>query len=139
MSDAVKVFRILSRADVNLLVVYDRRADEVAARPLAAELVLAVLRVRVELPDQAAGLGFQSVEPTVAAREDDLALTLDDGVRRGGPLAVHDGLAGQVAFPDEFARVLVQANEARRLGEWNVDVILIHAIRSDDKQQIADD
>ena len=39
MADAFLVLRVLADADVELVVVDDRRRDEVAARPLAAEPV----------------------------------------------------------------------------------------------------
>ena len=60
MADALAVLGVLAGADVDLLFVDDRRADEVAARALAAELVLRVLRIGVELPEHLAGVGLEA-------------------------------------------------------------------------------
>src|SRR5262249_33657972 len=98
MADAIEVLRVLAGADVDVVVVNDRRADEVAPRPLAAQLVFAVLWIGVEFPDQATGLRFQPIQPAIAARKNDLPLPLDDGVGRVRPLPVHDRLARQVAL-----------------------------------------
>ena len=83
VGDAGGVLRVLPDADVDLVVVDDRRADEVVAVAGAAEFVDRVLRVAVELPDQFAGLRVEAVEPAVAAGEDDL-LDAADLARRPG-------------------------------------------------------
>ena len=82
-ADAGRVLGVLADADVDLVVVDDRRADEVVAGAGAAELVDGVLGVAVELPDQLAGLGAEAVEPAVAAGEDDLPDAVDLARRPG--------------------------------------------------------
>ena len=81
-----------------------------AARPCAP------VGIAVELPDQLAGRRLEAVEPAVAAGEDDLRLAVDLGVGRVGPLAFDDLVAGQVVLPGELAGLLVDGDEARRLG-----------------------
>lgn len=87
MPDARLVLGVLTDADVDTPLVDDGRGDEVAARALAGQLVLGVLGIAIELPDQLA-VGVVRVDPAVAAGEDDLFLTAGLAVGRIRPLAV---------------------------------------------------
>ena len=46
---------------------------------------------------------------------------------------------GIVVLPEDLAGVLVDADEARRLGGRDVDVVLVDAVGGDDEQRVADD
>src|SRR5262249_28073161 len=112
MANTLFVLRILADADVEPVLMDDRGRQEIAARAGAAEPIDRFLGVAIEFPDQLAGLRLEGIQPTVAAREDDLRRTCYlrvDGVR---PLPVHDLLAGSAALPGHFARLLVQGKEA---------------------------
>src|SRR5581483_8420260 len=52
VADALVVLGVLARADVEPVLVDDRRRDKVAARALFAQNIDRVLGVAVELPDQ---------------------------------------------------------------------------------------
>src|SRR3954468_10635188 len=80
VADAGLVLGILADADVDAVLVDDRGGDEVVARAAAGQLVLGVLGVAVELPDQLAAAGVERIDPAVAAGEDDLRLARYDGV-----------------------------------------------------------
>src|SRR5262249_24097994 len=137
VADAVEVLRVLAGADVDAAFVKARRADKVAAGAAAAQFVLRVLRVSVELPDLLAGRRFETVEPAVAARENDLLLAVNHGERRVGPLAVHDVPAGQAALPLRLAGRLIDGDEARGVRRGDVDVTFVHAVGGDDVDRIA--
>src|SRR5262249_17478838 len=92
MADTELVLGVLAGADVDAVLVDDRRGDEVAARAFAQQLVLGVLGIAVELPQELAG-GIEGVDPAIAAGKNDLGLAIDDGIGRVGPLAVLDQLA----------------------------------------------
>ena len=81
------------------------RGDEVAAVAVAAQLVLRILGIAVELPEQLVGRGVERIEPAVAAGEDDLRLAVDDAVGGIGPLAVLDQLA---AIDEALEEVLLR-------------------------------
>ena len=81
-ADAFAVLGILAGAEVDLVVVDDRRADDVVPRAAAAEFQNRVLGVGVELPQQLrlavlALVGLEAVEPAVAAAEDHLRHAAD--------------------------------------------------------------
>src|SRR5262249_53736117 len=133
--DAVKVpnafvmLRVLARADVDAILVHDRRGDEVAALALAAECVpRGLLWVAVELPELLACLRLERVQPAVAAGENDLRHAADLGIARVRPLAMHDVLARRIVLPQQPARALVQGDKAWRLRRGDVDVPLVDAV-----------
>src|SRR5262245_16176300 len=154
MPDGDEVLRVLADADVDLVVVNDRRGDEVVARALAAELVKGVFRIAIELPKKLA-IGVERVNPAVAAGKDDLRLSLPDRVGRIGPLSVLNELAaidklldeclliallgrlgkldgGVVVLPEHFAVALVDLDEARRFRRRDIDVAFIDAVGGHD-------
>src|SRR5262249_9546085 len=89
MANGFLVFGVLANADVELVVVNHGRGGEGGERAPAAELVAGIFRVAIELPDELAGLWLERIHPAVAAREDDLSLTVRFRIGRAGPLAVH--------------------------------------------------
>src|SRR5262245_23597004 len=117
MSDAKLVFRILADADVDLVVLDDRRGDEVITRSLAPALIEGVLRIAIELPDDLAGVGLKRIEPAVAAGEDRLRLAVDDREGRVGPLTVLQQLAA-VHEPFEERLFVTLLRRAQQLFRW---------------------
>src|SRR5262249_43094256 len=59
MTDPLLMLRVLTHADINLVVVDDRRSDEVAAGSLATQLVHRRLGIAIELPNEFAGLRLE--------------------------------------------------------------------------------
>src|SRR5262249_22462871 len=162
MADAHLVFRILTDADVYLVVIDNRRGDEVATSAPAAQLVDGILGIAVELPDEFPCLRVEGMQPAIAAGKDDLRLTVHFPKSRTGPLAMHEqqaaihevleadrsfGLAfatldqvhaRRIVAPGYLTRVLVENQETRRFRIGDVDVSLIDAIARDNEELIAD-
>src|SRR5262245_13623521 len=108
MTDAQLVLRILPRADVDAVLVNNRRGDEIAAFPFASQLVFRLLGIAVELPQELAVLGIERVDPAIAAGKDDLRLVVDDGVGGIGPLTVLDEHAAiDEALEERFVQFLL--------------------------------
>src|SRR6185295_9823608 len=90
----------LANANVDAVVVNDRRCGEIAAfAPGDGEF--SAFGVRIELPNQVAPRR-EGVEPAIAAGEDDLRLAVDDGGRRVRPLAVVDEFAAIDELLEDF-------------------------------------
>src|SRR5688572_30805436 len=114
------MLRVLTNGDVDFVLVYDRRGDDLVPRPSPAKDVFGRLGIAVELPNVFAGLWLHRVEPAIAARKDHLRLAADSDGGRVRPLAVQNLLARRVVLPGDFAGFLIHANEARRLRGRNV-------------------
>src|SRR5262249_11378976 len=137
MTNSFVMLRVLAGTDDDLLADNYRRGDEVALGAATAELILGILGIGVELPDQLAGLRLEGIEPAVAAGKDDLRLAVDYPVRRIGPLAVHDCLARRAILPLHLAGLFVEGEEARRLRRRNVNVPFIDAVGRHHEQSVA--
>src|SRR5207245_3099413 len=110
------MLRRLAQADVQLVVIDHRVAEEKAGLAFAARSVrLGILWVAVELPDEVTRLCIQAVKPAVASREDDLHLAVDLGGGRVGPLAVDDLCTGEITLPNDLPGCLVDRKEAGRV------------------------
>src|SRR5438132_6208691 len=96
MPDAGTEFRILTDSDVNFVVIYHRRGDDIVFRAPAAFLKFSGLRIAVEFPDRFPRLRLEPTKPTVAASEDHLRFAIDHRVRRVRPLAEHDFVSRRV-------------------------------------------
>ena len=132
------MLRILANADVDDVVVEDRRRDDVVAGALAAELPHRLLRVRIEGPDQLAGVRRERVDHALTARNDELFASAGDTGCRVGPGPVEDLLARVSALPHQFARVLVQGDEARPERRRDVDVTFVDALARGRDDDVAD-
>ena len=93
MPHALFVLRILADADVELVVMHNRRGNEVVACPLRSQDIEGFLGVAIKLPDEGAGRRLEGVDPTVAAGENNLAFAVHLGIDGARPLAVHQQLA----------------------------------------------
>src|SRR6266545_3337760 len=134
--DALAVAGLRRRpdADVHPVAVDDRSRYEIIALLLVLSLGD---RAAQELPDHVARLRLQAIEIAIAAGEDHLSLAIDLSPRGIAPLPVDDILAGQVVLPLEFAVLLVQGDDARRLPDGHVPIV-VHAVRGDDVEGVAD-
>ena len=139
VADALEVLRVLARADDDLAVHDHRGGDEVALGALAAQLVFRVFGVTVELPEFLARARLEAIQVAVAAGEHHGRLAAEHPERRVGPLAVHDVVARRVRLPQQFAGLLVQRDERRRLGRRDVQVLGIDPVGRDDEQRVAHD
>ena len=132
MTHPFSVLGVLAVADVNPIVIDDRRRDHFIAvlRPDRA------LRVEVELPQLLAGLGLVPSDPPVALRRDQLIDAGDCPHSRSRPLAVQNPVSRVASFPHELPGLLVQRDDRRRLRRRNVHVALVLAIRRAHVDQI---
>src|SRR5262245_29218373 len=115
MANAGAEFRVLTHSDVDLVLINHRRGDDVVFRSAAAFLKIGGLGIAIELPDRLARLGFEAAKPAVAASKHDLALAVDHGISRVGPLSEHDLAAGRVVLPGDLAGLLVDGDETGRV------------------------
>src|SRR5262249_28383986 len=72
MTNPFVMLRVLAGTDDDLVADNYRRGDEVALGAATAELILGILGIGVEFPDELAGLRLEGIEPAVAAGKDDL-------------------------------------------------------------------
>ena len=73
-------------------------------------------------------VGFEAIDPAVAAAKDHLRHAAEDRHRGARPLAVQDVLAGRIIGPIDLARVLVHRHEAGSIGAGIVTVRFIDAV-----------
>src|SRR5262245_2286895 len=99
MTDAGAVIGILTRRNIDLVLVDDRGGHDVAAVATAADLEDRLLRVAVEFPQKLAGQRLEAAQPTVTAWEDNYPSPVDLGVSRVGPLAFHYVSARRIVLP----------------------------------------
>ena len=139
---------VFAHRDVDEPVVNHGCADEMVSVSTSAEGVLRRFWIAVKLPEQLGpgwprrgwiilATGVERIEPAVAAAEEHLRHATEFGVGRARPLAVEHVGARRAVGPEHLPVSLVEAEEARGVWVWKVEMSLIHAVAGDDEQVVA--